>query len=86
MPRVHWTLEEREHAEGKRREEKQKRELRAGLNDKIYRKINYDYIREKTGLSKTTIVKVVNNPELATVAQLRAICNVADISLVIAGE
>ena len=86
MPRVHLTLEERESAEAKRREEKQNRELRAVLHDRIYRKISYDYIREKTGLSMTTIVKVVNHPEKATVAQLRAICGVADISLVIAGE
>lgn len=86
MPKVYVTIEERERAEVRKREEKQNRELRAVLHDRIYRKINYDSIRKKTGLSKDTIAKVINNPERATITQLRAVCGVANISLTITGE
>lgn len=86
MPRVHLTLKERQDAERRKTEEKQNRELRAVLHDKIYRKINYDEICEKTQLSRPTVVKVINHPEKATIPQLRAICAAADIALTIAGE
>ena len=86
MPRVYLTLEEKRDAEIKKREEKQNRELRSILHDRIYRKISYEYIRNKTGFAPSTIVKIVNHPERATVAQLRAICAIADISLTIVGE
>ena len=86
MPKTYLTIEERLKAEARKRDAKQDRALRAVMHDKIYRKINYDYIRDKTGLSKPTIVKIINHPELATVAQLRAVCAAADIPLLICAE
>ncbi len=86
MPKTYLTLEERQKAEIKKREERQNRELRALLHDKVYRKLTYDVIKLKTGLGFNTIGKVVNHPENATVAQLRAVCAAAGIELTISAE
>ena len=76
MPRAYISIEEKENFN-----------LTAVLRDRIYRQLGYEYIAEKTKLSRPTIGKVVNNPELATVSQLRAVCAAAGVPLSItAGE
>ena len=86
MPRIHLTLEERQKAEQKRREKKENFQLSGILQERIKNRLGYDLIREKTGISKPIIGKVVNHPELATVAQLRAVCAAAEIPLSITAE
>ncbi len=86
MPKVYLTLEERQKAEKERIEKKENFLLKSVLRDRIFRRLGYEYIAKKTNLSKATIGKVVNNPELATVAQLRAVCDAANILLTITAE
>ena len=86
MPKAYLTLEERQKAEKERIEKKENFLLKSVLRDRIFRQLGYEYIAQKTNLSRPTIGKVVNNPELATVAQLRAVCAAANIPLVIKAE
>lgn len=86
MPRVYLTLEERQRAEQQCREQKENFQLKAILRDRIFRQLGYEAISQKTNLSKPTIGKVVNHPELATIAQLRAVCAAAEIPLSIIAE
>lgn len=87
MPRAYISIEQKEKAAQKRAEERENFNLRSVLRDRIFRQLGYEYIAEKTNLSRPTIGKVVNNPELATVTQLRAVCAAAGIPLsIIAGE
>ena len=87
MPRAYISIEEKEKAALKRAEERENFNLKSVLRDRIFRQLGYEYISEKTKLSRPTIGRVVNNPELATVAQLRAVCAAAGIPLsIIAGE
>lgn len=79
MPKVYLTLAERRRAEQQRAAQKENFMLSAVLKTAICRRIGYDYISAQTNLSKPTIVKVVNHPEQATVAQLRAVCAAANI-------
>ena len=81
MPKVHLTLEERRKAEIERIEKAENFNIRSILRDKIKNNLGYEYIAEKTKISKVTIGKIVNHPELAKVAQLRAVCAAANIPL-----
>ncbi len=83
MPRVYMNMAEKAAAAEKRRQEKENFMLRAIMKDTICRKIGYDYICQKTGLSQPTVSKVVNRPEDCTVEQIRLVCAAAKIPLII---
>ena len=86
MPRAYLTLEERERAKKEKAEQKENFMLRSILKEKIFRKIGYEYISQKTGFSEPTIGKIVNHPEKATVEQLRAVCDAVGVPLMITAE
>ena len=86
MPKTYLTLEEKQKAEQRRKEKKENFILSSLMRERIFKRLGYDFISKKTGLSKPTIGKVVNTPELVTVAQLRAVCAAAEIPLTISAE
>ena len=83
MPKTYLTLKDRQKAEKKKKHAKENLLLSAFMKLAICRKIGYDYISSITNLSRPTIIKIVNHPELATVTQLRAVCDAANIPLAI---
>lgn len=86
MPKTYLTLEDKQNALIQNREKKENFLIKSLLRERICRQLGYEYIQKKTNLSKPTIGKVVNYPELVTVAQLRAVCAAAEIPLYITAE
>lgn len=86
MPKVYMSRAEREAAALKRRQEKENFMLKATMKETICRKIGYEYICEKTGLSQPTVSKIVNRPQDCTVEQIRLVCAAAKIPLIISVE
>ena len=86
MPKVYLTSEERRIAEMQKEFRKQDRLLRDVIREKVYRKISYEELAEKAGVSKSTIQKFVNEPERLHISILRDCCAAANIPLVISAE
>lgn len=80
------TIDERNETVAKREYRKQDMLLTATVREATRKKITYDEISKRSGLCKTTIVKVINNPNKATLEQLRRVCYAAGVTLQIGGE
>ena len=86
MPRVALTLDDKRKMDAEKQFRSQDRLLRDIIHEKVYRKISYDELALKAGVSKTTVQKFVNAPEKMSLPLLRKCCIAADIPLVISAE
>ncbi len=86
MPKI-VTLEERRKNEVKRFYRSQDSVIRCNLKDaKKDKEYNLNDITGKTGISINTVRKVFDNPQKATLEQLRDVCNALGLRVTICAE